>query len=521
MWGDGAEGSPGRTPPRTAFFKGPDIVTAGIVAGGFALRLFALTKRGLWLDEALGVQAASLPGLSAMLKAVSQEIHPPLFYLLLRAWMSVFGGSDLTVRLFAAVWGGLGIYGVYFLCRAGLAWSRKASNLAAAFAAVLPLHAYYSQEVRPYVVIFALACFSLGFLFRAHRTGRFWDYALFGLGQAALLYLHHTAILYCLSLNVLYLLALVLFREADRRRLMGLVSAGAISFVLYLPWLPIFFRQLKNPTIFTGFHFWVPVPAPRDFFDALAKIAGIWRWNLAHPLSVFAGALVWAPLLFFLICGISRLGERSQARTFVLASATLAYPLFIYFLSHVLVPVWLLRILAPAAVGVPVTAALGVEHRIFAKRKFPLIAAVAFCLGVNLFTSLNLLGTYQKEDWKELAAYLSRNVKTGDSVQVYREYYAVPLERYTPRGVPISRVHVASDRRDEDLSVALASEILNLGENAGTIYLILAGSDVPADRLLFLLKDKFTLRERRGFAGGELYVLRTSLSHAGPEKDFP
>jgi mannosyltransferase len=497
------------------------LATTGAVLVGLFLRLDHLASRGLWLDEALGVRIASLPTFPDMLRAVAQEIHPPLFYILLRPWMAAFGDTDFSVRFFIALWGCLGIYGVYVLCRFGLNWSLRTSNLAALFAAILPLPAYYSQEVRPYALIFALSCFSLSFLFRAHRDQRLSLAILYGAFQALVLYLHHTAILFCFTVNVLYFGSLFLYRELNGRRLRNFFLANGVSFVLYLPWLSLFFQQLKSPTIFSGFRYWVPQPSPKDLIQGLANIIGVWEWRLPLPLPGFVSILAAVPILCLLFCGFLTLARKHQSGAFVLAFAVPAYPLLIYALSHWLLPVWLLRILVPAAIGVPVIAARGAEHAFFSGKTARSAAVLGLSVGLALFTSLNLLRTYSKENWKGAAQYVLRKFQPEDSVQIYREFYAIALERYIPPGIRVNRIRLRREAGDEDLSNKLARSVLESAEKSRKIFLVLAGSDVPPWRLLSALKKMMTLLEQKSFYGVDILVLKKNSGERNPAEKVP
>ena len=59
-------------------------ITALAVVVGVALR-FA-PRSGLWLDEALTVNIASLP-IGEISDALRRDGHPPLFYVLLHGWI--------------------------------------------------------------------------------------------------------------------------------------------------------------------------------------------------------------------------------------------------------------------------------------------------------------------------------------------------------------------------------------------------------------------------------------------------
>lgn len=484
------------------------LVTFLVILAGLLLRLYHLMSRGLWLGEALDVVIALTKNFGEMLKLVIKEVYPPFYYVLLRFWVTVFGNTDLALRLLILIWGCLGIYGVYFLCRSGLNWSRRDSNLAALFAAVLPMHAYYSQDVQPHVILFAFACFALGFLFRAHQQRKVRDFLLAGLFLGFMLYTNDSAIVYIIFLGLLYLLFLLLDRQAIIARIAGLLLSIATAVALYAPWLPSAIKQMKRPKIHGGFRYWVPIPNPGDYLNVQRQMIG--NWNLEPPFSYpgFASIILLIPLLFLVIGGIFVAIRNRQRRELILAIVLVFYPLIYYVLSHLLFPMWLPRLFILSAIGVPILAALGTKMS-FLKRKKPLFAAavIVFIL-INTFTSLNLLATYKKEDWKTAGKFLSMTVGQRDSVLIYQGYYSAPLTRYLRSDIQLKRIYIKRKSRDEDISGRFAKDVINFSKGSRMTYLVLASSDVPEQDFFAHIRETHKLSRRRPFYGLEILIFQ-------------
>ena len=157
----------------------------------------------------------------------------------------------------------------------------------------------------------------------------------------------------------------------------------------------------------------------------------------------------------------------------------------------------------------------------FSGKTARLAAVLGLSVGLALFTSLNLLRTYPKENWKGAAQYVSRKFQPEDSVQIYREFYAIALERYIPPGIRVNRIRLRREAGDEDLSEKLARSIKDSGEKSRRIYLVLAGSDVPPSRLLSLLKNTMILLEEKSFYGLDILVLKKSHPEGNPAETVP
>ena len=83
------------------------------------------------------------------------EQTPPLYFMLARGWIHVFGSGEVGLRSLSALFGTATVPVVYL---AGAAMrSRRAGLIAAAFTALSPLTIWYSQEARNYALLLFLA----------------------------------------------------------------------------------------------------------------------------------------------------------------------------------------------------------------------------------------------------------------------------------------------------------------------------------------------------------------------------
>ena len=204
------------------------------VAAGVALRLGSTSD--LWLDEALSVNIARLP-LGDMVDALRRDGHPPLYYLLLHGWISVFGDGDEAVR---------SLSGVFSLAALPLMWlaaERYAGRAAAGAGLVLlatnPFAIRYATEARMYALVTLLVL--AGWLALRTALDRPSPLALGGTAAATgLLLLTHYWSFYLVAATAAVLLWAWRGGHAGARRV---VLAMAVGCVLFVPWLPAFLDQ--------------------------------------------------------------------------------------------------------------------------------------------------------------------------------------------------------------------------------------------------------------------------------------
>src|SRR6185436_3134035 len=93
------------------------LVTVAVAALFIALRLWRLSASCLWFDEIFSVHAARHGWAELLRFAAADIIHPPLFYLLLKIWISLGGESLLWLRLLPALVSIAAIIPFLLLCR--------------------------------------------------------------------------------------------------------------------------------------------------------------------------------------------------------------------------------------------------------------------------------------------------------------------------------------------------------------------------------------------------------------------
>jgi mannosyltransferase len=212
------------------------------------LRFYRLDAQSLWSDEGNSARLAerSLPLITV---AAAADIHPPLYYYLLHFWAQALGTSELALRALSAL-AGLALVALVFLIGQAL-FGRRVGLIAAALAAVNPFQVYYSQEARMYMLAAMLGtastfCFVRWLKERETERGGYGWAAATALLTAAGLYTHYAYPLIPAAQTAAVLIWLWEWRDGRART--ALVWAGilAAALALYLPWLPIAYRQLTT-----------------------------------------------------------------------------------------------------------------------------------------------------------------------------------------------------------------------------------------------------------------------------------
>jgi hypothetical protein len=219
-------------------------LAAAIALAAFALRLIHLGRDSLWYDETVSVYLAGQPA-AELIAHTARDIHPPLYYLLLRGWLLLTGyptgqadlashGLEFMAAFMSLFFGVLLVPLTWQLARR-LGLRQPVPLLAALLIAVSPFGVWYSQEVRMYTLGAALGVVvllaTLPFLQRASSTACLRRAALlYALAAAAgMATLYYFAFL-LVSLNLLVIAGLArLARSGDRPEQAGRTGLARLA----------------------------------------------------------------------------------------------------------------------------------------------------------------------------------------------------------------------------------------------------------------------------------------------------
>lgn len=262
-----------------------------IMSVGSALRSYDLSARSIWFDESFTWRLIQFP-ISELISRTAVDVHPPLYYILVKSWAVVFGSSILALRSFSVVCAALSIAGAY-LFTAQAFRSKRAGLFAAALLAFSPWTIAYAWEARMYTLGMVLAIFSSLALFIGIRKQSFFWFAVYGLLAAAFMYTHYYA-LFTILAQILAVSAIILWQTKARigeiahtRIFWGMLLSVFVAFLIFAPWLPEFMQQRSQVQA----QYWVPRITVFSIPDTLYRLF-IPTIDLPYRTGVFAALLV-------------------------------------------------------------------------------------------------------------------------------------------------------------------------------------------------------------------------------------
>jgi len=220
-----------------------------ILVWATVLRFYNNTAVALWHDEAFSALYIrySWP---EMIDRMILDVHPPLYYFVLRFWSYIFGSSLLSLRAMSILFGVLTVWAGYLLIKKAFR-NENLALLGALFLAINPFQIQYALEARMYTLGTFLALFSSWLLVKALEDRRKRTWIFYGIAASAALYTHYY-LLFTVAAQGLYALFYLIknrqfnFSNWRDNQLFNLALAGLTAVVLYLPWVPALLEQIRR-----------------------------------------------------------------------------------------------------------------------------------------------------------------------------------------------------------------------------------------------------------------------------------
>lgn len=252
------------------FFK-RNYILIGIILLSVVLRFYKIDYQSLWLDEIHTVNESD-PSftLSETFESLyASDPHPPLYFLFVKALFSLFGSSSLVLRCFSAFLGVVSVWAIYLLGKE--IYGKKTGLYAALLLCVNYFHIYYSQDGRPYPLLFLTTTISFYFLIRFIRTPSLKTALWYGIFAGVMLYTHLFSLFVLFSQYVILLYFVCWpYQETVTRKKFFWYSllAGIITGIMYLPCLKTLIIASQKTSM------WIPAPTADVYVNLFKEFFG-------------------------------------------------------------------------------------------------------------------------------------------------------------------------------------------------------------------------------------------------------
>jgi uncharacterized membrane protein len=242
--------------------------------------------------------------------AKQDSLHPPLYYIIARLWMEIFGNSVTAIRSLSACISLLIFPCVYWLCRELFNVPLSVPGVAIALMAISPIHLVYAQEAQEYILWLVTILLSSASLLRAvrlesqnkdqlakerQRPDLFASWSIYALTLAVSLYTFLWSAFVAVAHGI-YVIITAKFQLTETVR--TYLLASLVSFLAFMPWITVvtgdFFQFLISADKTTAQSSLIPI-----FPFLLMQLSRIF-FDIDFSLETSLGYLI-APFFFTLV----------------------------------------------------------------------------------------------------------------------------------------------------------------------------------------------------------------------------
>ncbi len=401
-----------------------------ILIMSFFLRIYKLADKPVWYDEAVSIAHAEKP---VPFYIFSPRVnYKPVYFFLLKGWISAFGEDAFNLRLFSVIWGVLSVLLIYLLAR--LMFNRQTGIIAAFLLAISVFHIFHCQQIRQFSFITFLGILSVFLLFKFKENKNLFYLFMLGLVNILMINTHPYGffiIIAELVFGVIQFKGKILFSW-------GLAQIPLIFFI-------VLWFILPNKEHLNSMLWWIPRldgcslietfntlswGGPRYGLDDILIWGGEFELKYSAVIRVFAYSSLVISVVYFvlLISGVMRKLSKDAHDKICFLLFWLLTPVLISFVLSLIskTSIYSIKHLIITLPAFYILIARGLSLLGLKTRSFILVIVVLF----NMAPLGIMYNNYFLTDWKSGAEYLKSNIKDNEAVIISALHEIVPFYYY-------------------------------------------------------------------------------------------
>lgn len=376
------------------------ILLTGILS---ILYISLIFNQNIWTDEAFTIELTSRNTLSGIISGTAKDVHPPLYYLITKLFISLFGTSFQTYKVVSVLPMVLTMLLSVFYVRPWFGF--KTAILFLLFLNGIPCVMEYGVQIRMYswCIFFMTLAGLCAYGVCIKGTARFW--CILSLSSLCACYTHNFAMI---STVFLYLILGVCFLIMKKKFPVRFLISGIFVAICFMPWLFVLLTQTKSRV---G-NYWIK-PVSAD--TVLGYFSDLFGSRLPYTAVLFC-------ILLLLALILPKCTRQVKYFSFALISIPLLTALAGILVSILVTPFFIARYLLPCMGLVALFFAIGfgsLEKNIVSQALLGLFLTAMICS--SYYT--NYLAEYRSTHTAELLNYLKENMAQNDIILYNNQPY--------------------------------------------------------------------------------------------------
>lgn len=450
------------------------------------------------LDESQSLWQTSF-SIKQLLNSLSQNVHVPLYHVLIHGLQVVFDNSIFVSRLFSLIFYIISVPIFYGL--GTYLYNRKTAFFATTLYGISPFLVWFSSEIRMYtllIVITILTHFFFARLMREPRSLSWWAYALCCLVG---IYTHYFFFLVLVSHFVFFFTTLR--KNFTQGQLLPFLSIILLVITAFLPWLVKVFSGVgvddSKPVL--------DPPTSIDVFNVFSNFFFGFQVDAVNSIILSC----WPVLLVLLFLGLNRKHSPSTETKFLIA-VTVIPLLCAYVISMIYQPLFLSRYLIIVLPSIFLLVARLADVYTPTPAVLCKISLILVMFS-SLLVQLKNTDTPTKEDYAAVSTYVSREAGGEDIIVASAPFSVYPLLYYYTGPASIKTLPIWNRNSETVIptfnSDTLPAEATTIAGSHERLYLILSYDQGYEEQIKTYFDNTYDQEEKIEFSKGiNVYVYR-------------
>lgn len=468
-----------------------------LIAFSVAVSFLFFAPLSLRLDEAQSLWQTR-QSFEGILSTISQDVHVPLYHVILRIWQTFLGNEVATARLLSLIFFVLNIPAFFLLAR--LAYNKSVAYFATLLFAFSPFMNWYGSEIRMYTLFSLLITLNYYFFLSIYKKSS--RVAWIGYVITAVLGVYtHYFFFFGLVTQVLFFI--FNHKYFPKNAIKNFLLSAGIVVVTFLPWG---LYVLSQQTV-TDMSPLLTTPTSVDLFNAVTQFIVGFQTDSVNTALVS----LWPLSILIAFLGLRKDSRITRESMFfiiaVIAPLTIAFAI-----SIVYRPVFLSRYLIlvlPAFILILSSLIASYPKRLSRVFQVLLVVAMLTTLGVQAVSS----NTPVKEDYRAVTEYISTTSTPRDIVVLSAPFTVYPFDYYYTGLASVTTLPYWDRKMPGPIpgfsTDTLGEEALRIAENNERIFLLLSYDQGYEDEIRSYFENNYERLEYQEVSPElELYVYK-------------
>jgi|688.fasta_scaffold01223_40 mannosyltransferase len=365
------------------------------------------------LDEAQSIWQVS-HSISEILDIVGQDVHVPLYHIILHFWQGIFDNSIISARYLSLLIYIISIPFIYILSTK--IYSKRIGLMTTIIFVISPFVNWYANESRMYSLLLLVALLNSIFfidILKKNKRGSWVGFVITGILG---IYTHYFYWLFLFSSALFYITN---YKQFAKNLFPKFIISSVIFIIAIAPWIYYVISlgsaantkpMLKSPTSI-------------DFFNIFSQYIFGFQPDIVNSIILSS----WPVIVIIIFTSLQRKLNYPVFNTFVIFQILI--PVGLAFILSYFRPIFLSRYLIISSLFLYIYM-IYIINTYFKKQIKILYIGVIFVIGLSLLLQIFNPNTPVKENFEDISIYLTEKATAKDVIVLSAPFTIYPFEYY-------------------------------------------------------------------------------------------